>query len=408
MRRARAGTLFLSLGLTLTAGPLAAQGFPEVSEVERLRAELDALRQEYAARVAALEERLAALEIAAEAGASAPAPPVPTAPVVAAGAPVSSKVFNPDVSVIGSFIGSGGSGPSEEPSLELREAEASFQAIVDPYARADFFFSYGREGVEIEEGYVSFPALPGGFLLKAGKMRAAFGKVNTLHTHSIAWADRPLVTGNLVGGDEGLSDAGVSLSRLIPNPWIFLEATGEVFRGESELFAAEKRSDVSFGGRLRGYGDLSESSNLEIGGSFASGHNAFGSGFRTELYGADLTFRYRPLRRAIYRRLLMRSEAVWSRTETPEARATSFGAYALAEYQFARRWYAGLRYDYSERALDPDSSDEGGSLLLGFRPSEFSQIRGQFRRTRLAGGETANEFLFQLLFSIGAHGAHPF
>jgi hypothetical protein len=391
--------------LTLVTGPLGAQPAAHASELERLRAELEALRQEYAARVAALEERLAALEIAAEAAA------VPAAPVQAASAapaPVSSKVFNPDISVIGSFVGTGGGGPSEEPSLELREAEAAFQAIVDPYARADFFFSYGPEGVEIEEGYLSFPALPGGFLLRAGKMRAAFGKVNTLHTHGIAWVDRPLVTGSLVGGDEGVSDGGLSLSRLIPNPWIFLEVTGEVYRGESELFAAQKRSDVSFVSRLRGYGDLSESANLELGGSFATGRNAFGSDFRTELYGADLTFRYRPLRRAIYRRLLARSELVWSRTETPEGRAAAFGAYALAEYQFARRWYAGLRYDYSERALDPDAADEGGSLLLAFRPSEFSEVRGQYRRTSLAEGETANEFLFQLIFSIGAHGAHPF
>ena len=35
-------------------------------------------------------------------------------------------------------------------------------------------------------------------------------------------------------------------------------------------------------------------------------------------------------------------------------------------------------------------------------------MRGQYRRTRFAIGETANEFLFQFLFAIGAHGAHPF
>ena len=35
-------------------------------------------------------------------------------------------------------------------------------------------------------------------------------------------------------------------------------------------------------------------------------------------------------------------------------------------------------------------------------------MRGQYRRTHYAEGATANEFLFQFLFSIGAHGAHPF
>jgi hypothetical protein len=45
---------------------------------------------------------------------------------------------------------------------------------------------------------------------------------------------------------------------------------------------------------------------------------------------------------------------------------------------------------------------------LTFWPSEFSQVRGQYRYARLGTGEKNNEFLFQLLFSIGAHGAHPF
>ena len=52
--------------------------------------------------------------------------------------------------------------------------------------------------------------------------------------------------------------------------------------------------------------------------------------------------------------------------------------------------------------------DKGGSLLLTFWPSEFSQIRGQYRHTRYGEGIKANEFLFQFLFSIGAHGAHTF
>ena len=52
--------------------------------------------------------------------------------------------------------------------------------------------------------------------------------------------------------------------------------------------------------------------------------------------------------------------------------------------------------------------DTGQSLTLTYWPSEFSQVRGQLRRTRYAEGPVANEFLFQFQFSIGAHGAHPF
>ncbi len=67
-----------------------------------------------------------------------------------------------------------------------------------------------------------------------------------------------------------------------------------------------------------------------------------------------------------------------------------------------------MRFDYADRATNPYLTDKGGSLILTYWPSEFSQVRGQLRRTRYAEGVTANEFLFQFLFSIGAHGAHPF
>ena len=73
-----------------------------------------------------------------------------------------------------------------------------------------------------------------------------------------------------------------------------------------------------------------------------------------------------------------------------------------------RRWFGGARFDHSERALNSQQHDAGGSLLLTYWPSEFSQIRGQLRRTHYAEGPYANELLFQFLFSIGAHGAHPF
>jgi hypothetical protein len=46
--------------------------------------------------------------------------------------------------------------------------------------------------------------------------------------------------------------------------------------------------------------------------------------------------------------------------------------------------------------------------VLTFRPSEFSLVRGMYRRTRYAQRETANELLLQVQFTIGAHGAHPF
>jgi hypothetical protein len=356
---------------------------------------------------------------------TAPVPPGaqgaggPTGSLPLYGATSASKIFNPDIAVIGNFFGAIGENDiAPPPVLEMRESEISFQAIVDPYARADFFVAIGEEGAELEEGYITFPTLPGGLLMKAGKLRAQFGKINPLHLHQIPWTDRPLMTDNLLGGDEGIGDAGISLAALIPNNWLFLEAIGEVFRGEAaegDIFLPSRRSDVSLFGRLRAYQDLTESTNIDVGVSYGHGHNGSGieddidvGRFTTQLIGADVTLRWKPLQRSIYRSFLARGEVVQSRREQPGGRQDALGFYLSADYQFSRRWFWGVRFDRSERADDAEARDVGHSFVVTFWPSEFSQIRGQYRLTDYAEGDVAVEFLFQLQFSIGAHGAHPF
>jgi hypothetical protein len=243
--------------------------------------------------------------------------------------------------------------------------------------------------------------------MKVGQFRDAFGKINATHNHVLPFTERPLMTRNLLGGEEGLGDSGISASRLFPNRVAFLEATGQVYQGNSEIFKAETRADLAWVGHLRAYRDLTESTNIDLGGSFAQGHNDAGGGATTRLWGGDATFRYRPLRRSIYTHVLARTELAWSRrSEMPGP--SSFGAYGYLEYQFARRWTTGLRLDTAERATDPSVKDKGASFLLTYRPSEFSLVRGQYRHTRWGEGLRSNEFLFQVLFSIGAHAAHPF
>jgi hypothetical protein len=359
----------------------------------------------------ALEAKLAGLQGGGVAVAPGPALVEPALSPQSAAPVGASKVFNPDTSVLANFVGVAGKNRvSEQPSLQLNEVEVAFQADVDPYARADFFLSAGPEGLEIEEGYVTFTALPQHLLLKVGKMRAQFGKVNATHTHLMPTVDRPLVTENLVGGDEGLSDSGFSLSKLIANPILYVEATGEVFSGHSNVFHSDRRSQLNYVGRVRAYRDLTEGSNIDFGTSVAFGPTEVGPDLKKRLIGVDATFRYRPLRRAIYHRFQARSELVWSQQDLPTAnnRQNAFGFYGLGEYQFARRWYLGGRYDRSERALEAAIRDTGGSAFLTFWPSEFSQLRGQYRRTNYGEGIRANEVLFQASFAIGAHGAHAF
>ena len=331
-----------------------------------------------------------------------------------------SKPFNPDIGMIGNFIGASGRsrGGSDslapQPSFTLQESEMSVQAIVDPYARADFFLAIGQEGIEVEEGYITFPTLPGGLLMKAGKMRATFGRLNAFHNHTLPWIDRPLVMYNLLGGsaddpDTGIKDAGISVSRLIPAGKLFIEATGELLQGKSgTLFQASRRQDLGAVGHLRAYSDLTEAANLEVGGSYARGHNDAGSQFLTQLYGLDLTLRWRPLRRAIYHSFAGRTELIWSERQEPAGTQRAFGGFVSADYRVNRRWFLGGRYDWAERARQADIRDKGLSAVLSYWPSEFTQVRSQYRRNNFGGERVANELLFQILFTIGAHGSHPF
>jgi hypothetical protein len=364
-------------------------------------------------------------EMAAAVAASPPAAATPTTyagdestgthaqepAVLGSGGNSAAKALNPDISVIGDFIGTAGHNPVQlSPALQMHETEIGLQAILDPYARGDFFLSFGKEGAELEEGYITYTALPAGFVAKAGKMRSAFGKVNTLHNHALPWVDRPLATNNLVGGEDGINDAGFSIQRILPAPkGIFLEATGQIFRGDSaDIFMASSKSDLSQVAHLRGYKDITESTNLDLGVSYARGHNDLGSGFLTQLYGIDATLRWKPLRRSIYHSFVFRSEFIWSQRQQVPTEQCAFGFYSSIDYQLGRRWFLGGRYDRSDRSRFADLTDKGGSLVLTYGPTEFSLVRGQYRFTRYANGIDTHELLMQVQFSLGAHGAHPF
>src|SRR5229473_1339017 len=394
-------------------------------EVALLRTELKELRETKSPEQSSAPQILLASahpEPGVLSSSSAPAAAQATQTQTFGGASGNAKLLNPDISLIGDFIGiAGRSNVAPGRSLELHESEIGLQAIIDPYSRADAFLSFGETGVNVEEAYITFTSLPAGLLLKVGKKRADFGKVNTTHNHALPFIDRPLVTNNLVGGEDGIDDSGFFLSRFLPAPknW-FLEGSAEVMRGDSaDVFQASRREDVSVVGHLRAYRDLSESTNLDLGVSYARGHNNLGSNFLTNLYSGDATLRWKPLRRAIYNSFLFRTELVWSARDqfslaVPTRLQTqhAFGMYSSAEYRVNRRWTVGGRFDRSGHATDSRLTDSGFSGILTYWPSEFSQIRGQYRFGHLATSPTdfsnANEILFQFLFVMGAHGAHPF
>jgi len=129
---------------------------------------------------------------------------------------------------------------------------------------------------------------------------------------------------------------------------------------------------------------------------------------RPRLLGADLAFRWRPLRRARYQGFVGRTEFVWSRLENGGPVQNAFGMYASAEYQFARRWFAACVTDLSDRAYDDSIRDEGVSALVTFWPSEFSQVRAQYRRTVSATRTAPTSCCSSSCSRSAPTGAHPF
>jgi hypothetical protein len=437
----------LALFALLASPAAAAPASPE--EIAALRQQIEALRQEYDARLQALEQRLeqlagapgpapAPLPAAPSPPASAPAPPLPPMPPTpatqpppvpeapaasapagapgeapAAGAPSqTSNYFNPSVSVIGNFLAVGGQNRvSPLPSAELRESELALQAIVDPYARADFFVSIGEHSIDVEEGFVTFTSLPQQLLAKVGRMRVTFGGINPLHLHVLPWPDEPLAVVNLLGGEDGWIGTGASLARLLPLPGdTFSELTAQVFRGDSpNLFAAPTRGALAYNGHYRIFRDLTEALNLNLGLSYAYGPNGTTFRAKTRLQGIDVTLRYKPLVTGLYHSLVVRGEVMHSDREQPGGNQSALGWFAAADYQLARRWFVGGRLEAADRATNARHTDTGRALILTFWPSEFSQLRAELRRRHYGLEEiAATELLLQLQFAIGAHGAHPF
>ena len=331
--------------------------------------------------------------------------------------PGASKVFNPDTSVIGNFLGkTGRANPYEfgssdmRPTFQFDEAEIAFQAYVDPYAKANFFFSLTPAGIDLEEGYANFVTLPYGLTAKVGKMKEYFGKDNTWHTHVRPWVDQPLVIHNFFGAsDEGLNDTGISVSKEISNPWnTFLEATGEVFRGDvPDVFQRRSQNDISYNAHLKGFRDITENSNIEVGTSYARGALAGATSGTNQFAGIDVTYRWKPLMQGLYKSFIGRLEVIGN--DRPDTNRKLKGFYASADRQIAQRWFTGLRIDSADRPVTGDFgtrafTDRGIAATLTFWPSEFSQLRGELRRIRYGDvGRSVNEFLFQLQFAIGAH-----
>ncbi|RYZ69585.1 MAG: hypothetical protein EOP05_14620, partial [Proteobacteria bacterium] len=293
--------------------------------------------------------------------------------------------FNPDIGVNALFLYENSnrgrdSGTAERNGLSFQEAELQFTSDVDPYWRFVSTFSLHQEVddattpaereyvFEAEEAFAETIALPR-FIFRIGKFKTAMGKQNQIHTHALAFIDNPLQNTVLLG-DEGLNDLGVSLSGLLPTPW-FSELTLQGISGQGEgLEYFQPTTSNSYVGLFhwKNLIDLTEDLTSELGLSAASGKNQ--SANSTQLYGADLTFKWR----ATAEQAVIWSTELLRRDYNQETSEVGQGVSSWVQLQFSRRWWAQARAEYLE-VKDPASTttvapyQRKQSALVAYVPS---------------------------------------
>ena len=332
-------------------------------------------------------------------------------PAEAAARPVSA---NPEISVIGDFRMHYNHPATRPVDAELHEAEFAFRSTIDPYARADFYYSAGRNpetgeySGAVEDAYLTTLSLPFQLQLKAGRFRSAAGKMNTVHPHALPVILLPFAY-TAYFGEEGMKDDGLSLSWLAPNPAFYQELTLEVTNGPAEnpAFATASGGTMFTLAHLKNFWDLSDNTTLELGASAMSGAND--SARTTTLVGGDLTLKWKPLEKNTYRSLTWQSEFFYSMADVSEVRTVrTRGWYSMFTYQIAKRWFATARYDVSNRPMDAGYERKTAAVSAGWYATEFQKIEVEGSTYSENNGPAHTGASLRWIFVIGSHGAHAY
>jgi hypothetical protein len=421
-------------------------------DVSALRAELQALKNEYGARVDALEARIQQLE-------AAPAVPAPEPPPEAPASKTSggASAFNPAISLIlgGSYTStsrdpsdwniagfppSGGEAGPGERSFNLGESELTFAASIDPYFSGQLTAAItGENEIEVEEAFVRTTALPEGFTAKLGRFFSGFGYLNEVHAHAWDFVDQPLAYQAMFGGQS--RQEGVQLKWLAPTD-LFVEFGAEAGNGDSypgtrgagnglnatALFAHVGGDVGDYTSWRAGLSWIESKAEDRAGGiADASGDPLFES-FTGDAHTwvVDGVLKWAPSPR---RQLKVQGEYL-HREESgaisdgvgvllaDDYRSTQSGWYLQTVYQFMPRWRVGARYDSLDSGtphytLAPDgllsASPDRVSLMFDWNPSEFSRLRAQYDWDDARDdGDTDRIWRLQYIYGIGAHGAHKY
>lgn len=427
-----------------------------VATIERLNRRVEAIR---AARCAArpptqaadTSDDLAAIRAAAAAAAQAPQLPVPAART--GGAYMNTG-----------FVALTDLGWSTEPdvgSLQLGDhdpavrgftipnAELALDGAVDPYFKGFSNIVYkidpnGETGVELEEVYFLTTSLPWNLQLKGGQFFTEFGRQNPQHPHSWSFVDQPLVLNRMFGPD-GLRSQGARVSWLAPTPWYLetmvsvLNSSGNTtfsFRsGESAAIhggipaerGVQRLRDLLLVPRIATSFDLTDTQTLLLGASAAFGPNNSGPRANTQIYGADVYWKWKSARASqgfpfvsFDTEVLYRKYEAEQRVSADDPTLTLFGEtlsdrgfYSQLLWGIKPRVVAGLRGEFASgdnAAFDSQLRTDRFRLSpnLTWYPTEFSKLRLQYNYDHREGIGGDHSVWLQFEFLLGAHAAHKF
>ncbi|PYK26715.1 MAG: hypothetical protein DME52_05725 [Verrucomicrobia bacterium] len=340
----------------------------------------------------------------------------------------------------------------QQRGFNARNIELAFDGAVDPYFEgfANIVFKLDNDNqteVEVEEAFMQTTSLPFNLQLKGGQFFAAFGRLNPTHPHTWDFADTPLVNGLFLGPD-GLRGVGAQGSWTLPLPWysqlIFASqngrgSTGFSFRnpGDDGMFFDRITTDREVRGlqdfvwipRFENSVNLSETQTVLAGVSGAFGSNETGANSRTQIYGADLLYKWKSARaEGGFPFVKWQTEFMYRRFEAGHGANDSFpvaetfhdwGLYSQVLWGFKKGWVVGIRGDYvhiqnSEFTDDLDRQSRARiSANLTWYPTEFSKLRLQYNHDFLEENFFLSErevdsLFLQFEFILGAHGAHKF
>lgn len=342
--------------------------------------------------------------------------------------------FNPDLAVIVDFTGTlsnRGDNPARN-RFDIASVELDLRAAVAPIADAVAVLPLEREveselffdptdaggevesGIDIEEAYLFLHdfGVPN-LTAKLGRYHLRFGRQNQLHRHNWATSDNTFVNQSFLG-EEALTDAGLSLSYVLPPEWVggqYIEVIGEIITGEGNDGPVVNNTALIDSPALNLHAlwnrDLADNWNLEAGTSFLATKRNDDNSQHAQLYGLDFTLIHTDPTGG-FNNQLFQVEAIYGDVDTSrDDTQHAFGAYVLAQQQINRNWYIGARLDWTENANDDTQEVWGISPYVTWYYFEFLRFRLEYQHK---GGDVPTEdvLFFQATWTFGAHPPHPY